>query len=173
MKKVFATLTVIAMLAFGSNAVVMAQEEAAPAAQETEQVDETPAPVVEEVVEETIEVAEESGIVALHKTLKTKFVFYKINLTSSKTNLVFNKNKFVLKNDNTTNYHAEPAPTSKLPAPRNIHRPHTDTFIAPTPSPSLPAPRNIHCPQPDMKTFLTPLHKLLSPPHINEAHAPT
>lgn len=74
MKKVFATLTVIAMLAFGSNAVVMAQEEAAPAAQETEQVDETPAPVVEEVVEETIEVAEESGIVALHKTLKTKFI---------------------------------------------------------------------------------------------------
>ena len=71
MKKVFATLTVLAMLSFGSVAV-MAQEEAAPAAETTEQV------VEEEVAAEVAEVAEvaaeEGGLVALHKALKTKFI---------------------------------------------------------------------------------------------------
>lgn len=72
MKKVFATLTVLAMLAFGGN-VVMAQEEAAPAQEAAvETVEETVAAateVVEEVAEE-----EATGLVALHKTLKTKFI---------------------------------------------------------------------------------------------------
>ena len=76
MKKIFATLTVLAMFSFGSVAV-MAQDaaEAAPVAEEVT-VDsaaaEAPvAPVVE--AEEVVEEAE-SGIVALHKTLKTKFI---------------------------------------------------------------------------------------------------
>ena len=75
MKKVFATLTVLAMLTFGS-AAVMAQEDtvAAQAEATTEQVGkqavDTPS------VEEAAPVAEksENGIVALHKTLKTKFI---------------------------------------------------------------------------------------------------
>ncbi|MCI7555346.1 MAG: MotA/TolQ/ExbB proton channel family protein [Bacteroidales bacterium] len=72
MKKVFATLTVLAMLSFGSVAV-MAQEEAAPAAETTEQVvEEEVAAEVAEVAAE--EVAEEGGLVALHKALKTKFI---------------------------------------------------------------------------------------------------
>lgn len=69
MKKLFATFTVIAMLAFGG--VAVAQEaEAAPAAEATEQVVEEPAvaPV------EQAAPAEEGGLVALHKTLKTKFI---------------------------------------------------------------------------------------------------
>ena len=73
MKKVFATLTVLAMLTFGS-AAVMAQEAAAPAEEAAvENVDEVAAP---EAVEEVAEVpAEEAGgLVALHKTLKTKFI---------------------------------------------------------------------------------------------------
>ena len=70
MKKVFATLTVVAMLAFCGNAMVMAQDAAAPAAETTEQVDEQ-APA-EEVVEAPE--AEAGGLVALHKTLKTKFI---------------------------------------------------------------------------------------------------
>jgi len=71
MKKVFATLTVLAMLSFG--AVVMAQEEAAAPAEEAaqEQVEEA-APAVEEVAEAPAE--EAGGLVALHKTLKTKFI---------------------------------------------------------------------------------------------------
>jgi len=75
MKKVFATLTVLAMLTFGSVAV-MAQEEAQAAAPEaTEQVQEE-APAVEEpaAVEEVAAEAENGGLVALHKTLKTKFI---------------------------------------------------------------------------------------------------
>lgn len=72
MKKVFATLTVMAMLAFGSNAVVMAQD-AAPVAEETvEVVDEQAA--VEEVAPEVAPQDEATGLVALHKTLKTKFI---------------------------------------------------------------------------------------------------
>ena len=75
MKKVFATLTVLAMLAFGGVAV-MAQDEAAPAAAETEQIAEDDATVAEEaavaVVEEAAE--EDGGLVALHKALKTKFI---------------------------------------------------------------------------------------------------
>lgn len=75
MKKVFATLTVLAMLTFGS-AAVMAQEDtvAAQAEATTEQVDEQAVEVTS--VEEAAPVAEESegGIVALHKTLKTKFI---------------------------------------------------------------------------------------------------
>ena len=75
MKKVFATLTVLAMLTFGS-AAVMAQEDtvAAQAEATTEQVDEQAVEATS--IEEAAPVAEESegGIVALHKTLKTKFI---------------------------------------------------------------------------------------------------
>ena len=73
MKKVFATLTVLAMFSFGSVAV-MAQDaaEAAPVAEEvTVDSAAVEAPVVE--AEEVVEEAE-SGVVALHKTLKTKFI---------------------------------------------------------------------------------------------------
>ena len=72
MKKIFATLTVLAMFSFGSVAV-MAQDaaEAAPVAEEvTVDSAAVEAPVVE--AEEVVEA--ESGIVALHKTLKTKFI---------------------------------------------------------------------------------------------------
>ena len=73
MKKVFATLTVLAMLTIGSVAVMAqeAAEAAAPVAEETTEtvVEEAPA-VVEEVAQE----AEVGGIVALHETLKTKFI---------------------------------------------------------------------------------------------------
>ena len=74
MKKVFATLTVLAMLTFGSN-VALAQEEAAPAQEAAvETVDEAVAPAAE-VVEEAAPAEEEAtGLVALHKTLKTKFI---------------------------------------------------------------------------------------------------
>lgn len=74
MKKVFATLTVLAMLAFGSN-VAFAQEEAAPAQEAAvETVDEAVA-LAAEVVEEAAPAEEEAtGLVALHKTLKTKFI---------------------------------------------------------------------------------------------------
>ena len=75
MKKVFATLTVLAMLTFGS-AAVMAQEDtvAAQAEATTEQVEKQA--VDTSSVEEAAPVAEksENGIVALHKTLKTKFI---------------------------------------------------------------------------------------------------
>lgn len=73
MKKLFATFTVLAMLAFGG--VAMAQEAEAPAAAEAavEQVDENAA-VVEEAPAEEAAPAEASGPVALHKTLKTKFI---------------------------------------------------------------------------------------------------
>ena len=71
MKKIFATLTVLAMLTFGS-AVMMAQEEAAAVEEAAvEQVDEA-APAAEEVAEAPAE--EAGGLVALHKTLKTKFI---------------------------------------------------------------------------------------------------
>ena len=73
MKKIFATLTVLAMLTFGS-AVMMAQEEAAAVEEAAvEQVDEA-APVAEEVVEAEAPAEEAGGLVALHKTLKTKFI---------------------------------------------------------------------------------------------------
>ena len=73
MKKVFATLTVLAMLTFGSTAVY-AQEEAAPAQEAAvENVDEVApeAPVAEEA---EAPAQEDGGIVALHKVLKTKFI---------------------------------------------------------------------------------------------------
>ena len=74
MKKVFATLTVLAMFAFNGVAV-MAQDAAdtTPAAEEQVTEDTT---IVETVaVEETITPeTEEGGLVALHKTLKTKFI---------------------------------------------------------------------------------------------------
>ena len=73
MKKVFATLTVLAMLTFGS-AALMAQEEAAPAQEAAvENVDEVApeAPVAEEA---EAPAQEDGGIVALHKVLKTKFI---------------------------------------------------------------------------------------------------
>ena len=75
MKKVFATLTVLAMLTFGS-AAVMAQNDAAAPAEEAaiENVDENAAPA-EAVVEDNADAEEEAGgVVALHKTLKTKFI---------------------------------------------------------------------------------------------------
>ena len=72
MKKVFATLTVLAMLTFGS-AVMMAQDEAAaPEEAAVEQVDEAAPVAAEEVAEAPVE--EAGGLVALHKTLKTKFI---------------------------------------------------------------------------------------------------
>ena len=72
MKKLFTTLTVFAMLTFSSVAV-MAQEPAADATAETveqvdEQVQEAPAAAVETPA------TQDSGVVALHKTLKTKFI---------------------------------------------------------------------------------------------------
>ena len=82
MKKVFATLTVLAMLTFGS-AAVMAQDAAAPAEAAVEQVDENAADealaVEEDVTEEDIRniaAADEEpgGLAAVHKTLKTKFI---------------------------------------------------------------------------------------------------
>jgi biopolymer transport protein ExbB len=72
MKKVFATLTVLAMLTFGS-AALMAQEAAAPEQEAAEQVDEA-APAAEEVVAEEAPAEEAGGLVALHKVLKTKFI---------------------------------------------------------------------------------------------------
>ena len=73
MKKVFATLTVLAMLTFGS-AAIMAQDAAAPAEEAAiENVDENAAPAAEAEAEEAPE-EEATGIVALHKTLKTKFI---------------------------------------------------------------------------------------------------
>ena len=86
MKKVFATLTVLAMLTFGS-AAVMAQEAAAPAEEAAvENVDEAAPAAVEEVAEAPAE--EAGGLVALHKTLKTKFIeggagFMALTLVSS------------------------------------------------------------------------------------------
>ena len=69
MKKLFATLTVFAMLSIGSVAV-MAQETAADQAAATvEQVVEEPAADVQEAPAQ-----EATGMVALHKTLKTKFI---------------------------------------------------------------------------------------------------
>ena len=71
MKKVFATLTVLAMLTFGS-AAVLAQEAAAPAEEAAVETVDEAAPAVEEVAEAPAE--EAGGLVALHKTLKTKFI---------------------------------------------------------------------------------------------------
>ena len=73
MKKVFATLTVIAMLAFGSNAVMAQQAEAAAPAQEEQVVEES---IVAEAPAEApaVEAQEDGGLIALHKTLKTKFI---------------------------------------------------------------------------------------------------
>jgi len=73
MKKVFATLTVLAMLTFGSVAV-MAQEEAQAAPEATEQVQEDAVEAEAPVAEEVEAPAEDGGLVALHKTLKTKFI---------------------------------------------------------------------------------------------------
>jgi len=74
MKKVFATLTVLAMLTFGSVAV-MAQEEAQAAPEATEQVQEEAVEAEAPMAEEVAAPAEEAGgLVALHKTLKTKFI---------------------------------------------------------------------------------------------------
>jgi len=85
MKKVFATLTVLAMLTFGS-AAVMAQDAAAPAEQTAlEQVDENaPADAIEaedEAIDSEVENGtvvndedEATGLAAVHKTLKQKFI---------------------------------------------------------------------------------------------------
>ncbi|MCM1034972.1 MAG: MotA/TolQ/ExbB proton channel family protein [Paludibacter sp.] len=74
MKKLFATLTVIAVLLMGNNVLVMAQEAEQVTAEEVL----TDAPVVEEVEEteiaEVAEVSDDNALVALHKTLKTKFI---------------------------------------------------------------------------------------------------
>jgi biopolymer transport protein ExbB len=75
MKKVFATLTVLAMLTFGSAAVLAQEEAAAVEEAAVENVDEVAAPEAVEAVEEVAEApAEDGGLVALHKTLKTKFI---------------------------------------------------------------------------------------------------
>lgn len=78
MKKLFATLTVFAMLSFGSTALVMAQEAAPAATDNTEAVVDSAEVAQEEVAQEEAvveEVAqEETALVALHKTLKTKFI---------------------------------------------------------------------------------------------------
>ena len=72
MKKVLATVTVLAMLTFGSVAVMAQEAETATAPETTEQVTEDETAAVETV--EAEDAAEEGGIVALHKTLKTKFI---------------------------------------------------------------------------------------------------
>lgn len=74
MKKVFATLTVLAMLTFGSAAMAQEENVAAQAEATTEQVEEQPAAPAVAEVEEAAPAAEENGIVALHKSLKTKFI---------------------------------------------------------------------------------------------------
>ena len=73
MKKLFATFTVLAMLAFGG--VAMAQEPAAEPAAEatTEQVVDDNAVVAEDATADA-PAEEAKGVVALHKTLKTKFI---------------------------------------------------------------------------------------------------
>ena len=79
MKKVFATLTVLAMLTFGS-AAVMAEDAAAPIEEAAvEQVDENAPAEAIEVADATEEAApaeeeEAGGLAALHKTLKIKFI---------------------------------------------------------------------------------------------------
>jgi biopolymer transport protein ExbB len=72
MKKVFATLTVLAMLTIGS-AAVFAQEAAVEEAAAVENVVATDTTAVAEEMTEAAP-AEESGLVALHQTLKTKFI---------------------------------------------------------------------------------------------------
>ena len=76
MKKVFATLTVLAMLTFGSAAVMAQEDTVAAQAEATEQVEQQEEVVTTDLDEEAAPVADESenGIVALHKTLKTKFI---------------------------------------------------------------------------------------------------
>jgi len=83
MKKVFATLTVLAMLTFGSAAVMAENETAKAGEQETTELatdtasqDTTAAnqPAVSGDEGTKEEVAEEGGIGALHKTLKIKFI---------------------------------------------------------------------------------------------------
>ncbi|MBQ7192629.1 MAG: MotA/TolQ/ExbB proton channel family protein [Paludibacteraceae bacterium] len=70
MKKLFATLTVLSMLFIG-NMAIMAQQEEAANEEMTEQVmEEAPAAEMAPVADN----AEEGGMVALHKTLKTKFI---------------------------------------------------------------------------------------------------
>ena len=72
MKKLFATFTVIAMLAFGGIAVAQEPAAEAPAEAAVEQVEQ---PEAAPVAEEVAAPAEEAGgLVALHKTLKTKFI---------------------------------------------------------------------------------------------------
>ena len=83
MKKVFATLTVLAMLTFGSAAVMAEDAVATTEAAAVEQVDENaPADAVEAEGETTeadqvvadAEEDEATGLAALHKTLKIKFI---------------------------------------------------------------------------------------------------
>ncbi len=76
MKKVFATLTVLAMLTFGSVAVMAQEDTVVAQAEATEQVEQQEEVVTTGLDEEAAPVADESenGIVALHKTLKTKFI---------------------------------------------------------------------------------------------------
>ena len=75
MKKVFATLTVAAMLFLGNEMVMAQQAEAQTAEQTTEQTVQEEAAAVEAPAVVENEVAEEEGgMVALHKTLKTKFI---------------------------------------------------------------------------------------------------
>ena len=80
MKKLLATLTVLAMITFGNVAVMAQDAPAAPAQEEVKQeVPATDTAAVEEEApaqEETVAPAEEAAVEhpALHKTLKTKFI---------------------------------------------------------------------------------------------------
>ncbi|MCQ2312453.1 MAG: MotA/TolQ/ExbB proton channel family protein [Paludibacteraceae bacterium] len=79
MKKIFVTLTVMAMLSFGSVAV-MAQEADLASQETTEKVADNDEAVVADSVKAVVEeevaapAKEEGDLVAFHKTLKTKFI---------------------------------------------------------------------------------------------------
>lgn len=76
MKKVFAIVTLMVVLVFGTATNVMAQENAAPEATATEVVAET-TDSVQEAAPATVAVVEDDVVteeVSMHKTLKTKFI---------------------------------------------------------------------------------------------------
>lgn len=73
MKKVFATLTVIAMLNFGSVALVNAQDAPEATEAQTEQVVENEA-AQEEPAAEVVEEKQDAEEVGIHQTLKQKFI---------------------------------------------------------------------------------------------------
>lgn len=79
MKKIFAIVAMVGMFAFGTTQSVIAQDAAAPVAEEqTEQVADSAAAAVEEPAEAAVETpaapVEEVESVGFHKTIKTKFI---------------------------------------------------------------------------------------------------